>query len=165
MAFKPYEAIDTITRCKAAEDLMLMLINASLDVVGDAKIKRTIFSIGKEIDVRGQTPFSLSFRGRPHGSALCAARGHASGGARNPETKTGDVAGFRVRRYAAPRNDALPLFLIPSKRHPFALGQPFQRREAGFVSHFRALGDPVAEIDIGQGVAPAFLDQPQDRPG
>src|SRR6266446_5014461 len=51
------------------------------------------------------------------------------------------------------------------ERNPPAVRQAFQCREARLVGHLRALGDPIAEIDIGQPRATALLDQPQDAPG
>src|SRR5712691_3184263 len=51
------------------------------------------------------------------------------------------------------------------ERDPPAVRQAFQCREARLVGHLRALGDPVAEIDIGQPRATALLDQPEDAPG
>src|SRR6266699_7322407 len=51
------------------------------------------------------------------------------------------------------------------ERDPQTVRQAFQCREARLVGHLRALGDPIAEIDIGQPGAAALLDQPQDAPG
>src|SRR6267154_883286 len=50
-------------------------------------------------------------------------------------------------------------------RRPPPLAEAFECREARLVGHLRALGDPIAEIDVGQLRATALLDQPQDAPG
>src|SRR5258708_17456235 len=49
-------------------------------------------------------------------------------------------------------------------RCPAGWTEAFECREARLVGHLRALGDPIAEIDVGQSEPPAFLDQPQDGP-
>src|SRR5260370_8646266 len=69
------------------------------------------------------------------------------------------------------RNQALPLrglrvfAVIGNEWDPLAVRQAFEGWEARLVGHLRALGDPIAEIDIGQPMPAAFLDQPQNAPG
>src|SRR5262249_15582649 len=41
------------------------------------------------------------------------------------------------------------------ERHPAAVGELLEGGKAPLVGHLRALGDPVAEIDIGQVLAAA----------
>lgn len=49
-----------------------------------------------------------------------------------------------------------------SKRLPEAVDQPFDRPEAGFVSHFPAFLNPVTEVEIGQAQGGASGDLPED---
>src|SRR6266568_436572 len=75
------------------------------------------------------------------------------------------LAESRYRRAppCSPCLRGLPLFW--REWAPVAAVEAFQCREARLVGHFRALGDPIAEIDVRQADAAAFLDQPQDAPG
>src|SRR5260370_735241 len=57
----------------------------------------------------------------------------------------------RLLRYA--RNDNARGL----ERDPPRFGQALDRRKACLVGHLRALGDPIAEIDVGQALASAFL--------
>src|SRR5689334_7960343 len=48
---------------------------------------------------------------------------------------------------------------------PDAVDKLLERRKPSLVGHFRAVGDPITEIDEGLPVAPAVLDEPQNAPG
>src|SRR5205814_6378148 len=49
---------------------------------------------------------------------------------------------------------------ILGEREPISLGQALECGEARLVGHLGAVGDPVAEVDVGQARAATFLDQP-----
>src|SRR6185437_16462968 len=52
-----------------------------------------------------------------------------------------------------------------SDRAPALGPERFERAEACLVGHLGTLGDPVAEIDIGQRAAAALIDQRQYQEG
>lgn len=93
---------------------------------------------------------------------------------RQAERFGSNISTARVQASSARGNivdGAATMLLLPVSilrdpgRAPAVLAQAFQRMELRLVGHLAAVGDPIAEIDIGHTGQPRPFDQAQDHEG